>query len=65
MYIRDLKDIIKLLVIEVENELNEEGGAMPANATPNISGYDSPFGPMMKRTFPRNKKKRRSKIIKK
>ncbi len=39
-----------------EVSINEDGAA---NATPNISGYDAPFGAMMKRVVPKRKKKRK------
>ncbi len=52
---KQLKEIIRQIVME-EVSINEDGAA---NATPNISGYDAPFGAMMKRVVPKRKKKRK------
>jgi hypothetical protein len=42
---KDLKEIIRQIV----RDLSEDAGAAPANTTANVSGYDGPFGPVLKR----------------
>jgi len=51
---KELKDII-LLVLR-EDGMGSSAGAVPANVTPNVGGYQAPFGAIVRR------KKQRSKL---
>ena len=58
-----LKEIIKNILVG-EIDLHEDGigssaGMIPANSTSNISGYDSPFGSMVKRKINGRKKSKK------
>lgn len=58
---RELKSII--FQILKEDGIGSSAGTLPANATPNIGGYDGPFGMIKRKINKRSIRKRKVKKI--
>lgn len=58
---KELKSII--FQILREDGVGSSAGILPSNATPNIGGYDGPFGMVKRKINKRNARKRKVKKI--